>query len=70
MFKGNEAGWDRIVRIILGALFVYLGWAGIVSGTLGIILIVVGVVFVVTGIIGWCPLYALFKTGTKSQKSA
>jgi hypothetical protein len=70
MFKGNEAGWDRIVRIVLGALLLYLGWAGVVTGTMGVILMIVGVVFVITGIIGWCPIYALLKSGTKSHKSA
>lgn len=70
MFKQNEAGWDRIVRIVVGALFIYLGWASVVTGTLGIVLMILGVVFLATGIIGWCPLYALFKTGSKPQKSA
>lgn len=70
MFKQNEAGWDRIVRIVVGALFIYLGWAGVVAGTLGTVLMILGFVFLVTGIIGWCPLYSLFKISSKSQKSA
>lgn len=69
MFKANEAGWDRILRIIFGALFLYLSRLGIVAGTPGIVLMVVGVIFLLTGIIGWCPIYALSRTGTKSHKS-
>jgi hypothetical protein len=61
----NEAGWDRIVRVLLGLLLLYLGWGGVVGGALGVVLIILGVVFLVTGLIGFCPLYALFRVRTK-----
>ncbi len=62
--KQNVAGWDRIVRVVLGIVLLYLGVAGVVTGGLGIVLDIIGVVFLVTGIAGFCPLYALlgFKT--------
>ena len=28
----NEAGWDRIARVILGVVMLVLGWGGIVDG--------------------------------------
>jgi hypothetical protein len=60
----NEAGWDRIVRVILGIVLLYLGWAGVVSGGWGVFLKVIGFVPLLTGLIGWCPLYSLLKFRT------
>lgn len=65
MFKSNEAGWDRIVRIVLGLAMLVLGWGGFVGGTLGVILQWLGFIPLITGLIGWCPLYSLFHFGTK-----
>ena len=61
----NEAGWDRVVRVVLGALILYLGWAGVVTGTWGTVLKILGFVPLVTGLIGWCPAYSLIGRGTK-----
>ncbi len=63
----NEAGWDRIVRVILGIILLYLGWAGVVSGGWGVFLKVIGFVPLLTGLIGWCPLYSLFKFRTNKS---
>jgi hypothetical protein len=60
----NEAGWDRIVRIVLGIALLYLGWAGVVTGGLGVFLKVIGFVPLITGLVGWCPLYSIFKIRT------
>lgn len=60
----NEAGWDRIVRVVLGIALLYLGWAGVVTGGLGVFLKVIGFVPLITGLVGWCPLYSLFKFRT------
>lgn len=60
----NEAGWDRVVRIVLGIALLYLGFAGIVPGGWGLFLKVIGFVPLLTGLVGWCPLYALFKVQT------
>ena len=62
----NEAGWDRIIRIVLGIALLYLGWGGVVAGGLGLFLKVIGFVPLLTGLVGWCPLYALFKFRTNS----
>jgi hypothetical protein len=62
----NEAGWDRIVRIVLGLGMLVLGWGGFVTGTLGVILQWLGFVPLITGLIGWCPLYSLFHIRTKA----
>ncbi|MCB0086342.1 MAG: DUF2892 domain-containing protein, partial [Caldilineaceae bacterium] len=44
MFHINEAGWDRIARVVLGLVMLYLGWSGAVTGGLGIFLQYVGFV--------------------------
>ncbi len=61
----NEANWDRVVRVALGLVLLYLGWGGIAAGGLGIALKIIGFVPLLTGLVGWCPLYALFKFSTK-----
>ncbi|HEX9117293.1 MAG TPA: DUF2892 domain-containing protein [Anaerolineae bacterium] len=63
--KANMAGWDRIARIVLSVVLLYLGLASVVTGSLGLILEILGVVFLLTGIVGWCPIYALFGLKTK-----
>ena len=57
--KLNEAIWDRMVRIVLGAgllALVFLGpqtpWG------------FVGVVPLVTGLVGFCPLYRMLGVST------
>jgi len=62
--KRNMSNLDRIIRVILAALFAYLYFGGIVTGVFGIILLVLGVVFLLTSIVGFCPLYALLKIST------
>ena len=65
MFKVNVANWDRIARVVLGVLLLYLGLNNIVTGGMGVLLDVLGVVFVATGLAGFCPVYALLKLSTK-----
>ena len=65
MFKVNEANWDRIVRVVLGIILLYLGLTGVTTGVLGIIFDVLGAISLITGLAGFCPLYAMFKFSTK-----
>ena len=61
--KSNVGGIDRILRIVIGLVFVGLAATGSVGwwGWLGLILLA-------TGAIGWCPPYALFGWNTCSMK--
>lgn len=61
----NEAGWDRILRIVLGAGMLLLGWTGVVGGTLGAVFQWLGFIPLITGLVGWCPLYSIFKFRTR-----
>jgi len=56
----NEAVWDRIVRVVIGAVLLYFGWAGVVDGGFGTFLKFFGLIPLATGLVGWCPIYALF----------
>lgn len=64
----NEAGWDRVLRVIAGVALLYLGWAGVVTGTLGTVLKFLGFVPLITGLVGWCPAYTLFGFRTKKAQ--
>lgn len=57
--KKNMASWDRIARIIVGAVLILLS----LSGTIGL-WGWIGIVPVVTGVIGSCPAYSIFGFGT------
>lgn len=62
--KPNLSTLDRVVRVVVAALFAYLYFAGIVTGALGIVLLVLGAVFVLTAVAAFCPLYSMFKFST------
>lgn len=59
---------DRLIRILLAALFAYLYFGGIVTGTWGLVLVILGGVFVLTSLIGFCPLYVPFRINTCPAK--
>ena len=61
---------DRIIRILIAAVFAYLYFGGIVNGTWGIVLLVLGGVFVLTSLVGFCPLYSLVGLNTCGTKRA
>lgn len=64
----NQAGWERIARLVLGVVLLYLGWGRVVTGGLGTFLKYFGIVPVVTAIVGWCPLYTVL--GVRTNKAA
>jgi len=66
--KRNMSNLDRIIRVVIAAVFAYLYFAGIVTGTLGIILLVLAGVFVLTSIVAVCPLYMPFKFSTRKSR--
>ena len=62
--KRNMSNIDRIVRVIVAALFAYLYFGGVVTGGLGIVLVILGAVFLLTSVVSFCPIYAIFKLST------
>jgi hypothetical protein len=67
--KKNMGGADRIIRILLAAVFAYLYFGGVVTGTWGLILVILGGVFVLTSLVGFCPLYAPFGISTCPKRA-
>lgn len=63
--KLNESNLDRIIRVVIGVVLLYLGFGGAMGGTLAIIADVLGVVLLLTGAVGFCPLYAALKLSTR-----
>ena len=62
--KPNMGNIDRIIRVLLAAVFAYLYFSGTVTGTLGLVLVILGAVFVLTSLVSFCPLYALVGLNT------
>ncbi|MFN4007259.1 MAG: DUF2892 domain-containing protein [Chitinophagaceae bacterium] len=64
--KKNMGSIDKIIRLVVAAVLVYLYYAGIITGTLGVVLLVVAGVFTLTSVVSFCPLYTLL--GIKTCK--
>lgn len=66
--KQNMGNVDRIIRILVAAVFAYLYFSGTVTGTLGLVLVILGGIFVLTSMVGFCPLYTLVGLNTCPKK--
>lgn len=64
----NEAGWERVARIVLGVVLLIVGF-GVMDGTAGVIVGVVAFVPLLTGLTGWCPLYSLLGFRTNKTRN-
>lgn len=62
--KNNMGSADKIIRILIAIVIVYLYLSGVIAGTLGIVLLVVSGVFVLTSLVSFCPIYTLFGIST------
>ena len=60
----NMGSADKIIRIILAAVFFYLYFTGTVTGIIGIILLILGIAFVLTSLVGFCGLYKILGIST------
>jgi len=63
----NEAGWDRIVRVVLGLVLLYLWLGNVLSGAAAVIVGIIGIILLVTGVVGFCPLYRVLGFATKKE---
>jgi len=64
----NTGSADRVVRLLLAALMIYLAYSGMVSGIIATILYILSAVFIVTSLIRTCPLYMPFGISTCKTK--
>ncbi len=68
--KKNLGSADRVIRILLAAVFAALYFTGTVTGTIGLVLVALGTIFLLTSLVSFCPLYALVGFNTCSTKKA
>ncbi|MBK7888120.1 MAG: DUF2892 domain-containing protein [Bacteroidetes bacterium] len=62
--KKNMGSTDKIMRIIVALVLIFLYATNRVEGTLGIVLLVLAGVFILTSLVSFCPLYAPFGINT------
>lgn len=66
--KRNMGSADRVIRILLGLLFIALFVLKAVTGTWGVLLVVAGGIFILTSLISFCPLYTIIGINTCKVK--
>jgi hypothetical protein len=62
--KKNMGSADRIIRLLISAVAVFLYVNGTLTGTLGIVALAAAGIFTLTSLISFCPLYSLFGFST------
>jgi hypothetical protein len=67
--ESNESTADRIVRIVAGIVLAALAVTGTVTAPLAFLVWIVAAIALVTGAIGFCPLYAVLRIGTRTRAS-
>ncbi len=66
-FTANESTPDRLIRIVAGIALGALALTGTIGGAIATVALVAAAIALVTGVVGFCPLYAVFRVGTKSN---
>ncbi len=66
--KQNMGTIDRVIRILVAAVFVILYFTKVADGTLGIVLLILAGVFVLTSLVGICPLYYPLGINTRKKR--
>jgi hypothetical protein len=66
--KKNMGTVDKVIRILIAAIFAVLYFTKVIPGTIGIVLLVLAVVFVLTSLISFCPLYLPFGINTGAKR--
>ena len=60
---------DKIIRLLIAAVFIILFFTYVVVGIFGYILLGLAAIFILTSLIGFCPLYTLVGMNTcKKEK--
>ncbi len=65
--KKNMGSIDRILRTIIGLVFIVLYVSETVTGGWGIVLLAVAVIFIGTSLMSRCPLYLPFGCSTSKE---
>ena len=70
LMKKNMGKTDKIIRLLLAAIFIGLFMGKMVTGAVGVILLVLAAVLTITSVISFCPLYALLGANTCSKSDS
>ena len=62
--KKNMGSTDKIIRLLLAAVFILLFVFEVVTGTWGYVLLALAAIFILTSLINFCPLYFPFGIST------
>lgn len=65
--KNNMHLIDRIVRVLVSLVFVFLYFTDRVTGTTGLVLLILACVFTVTALFNFCPIYRLIGISTAKK---
>lgn len=66
----NEGMPDRVIRVILGFIMIYIGAIYMdLSGVLAYIVVLIGLILLITGAIGYCGLYSVIGINTLKKKT-
>ncbi len=65
--KKNMGSVDKVVRLLLAAIFILLFVFNAVPVVFGYILLALAAIFILTSLVNFCPLYAIF--GIKTCKT-
>jgi hypothetical protein len=60
---------DRVIRIILGIILMYLFVGNMVAAPWSYLVVLIGLILLVTGIVGTCPLYSVLGMNTIGKKA-
>ena len=60
---------DRVIRIILGIILLYLFAVKMVAAPWSYLVVLIGLILLITGIIGTCALYSLIGMNTLGKKA-
>jgi len=68
--KKNEGTADRVIRVILGFILIYIGAIQMgLSGILAYIVVLIGIILLITGTTGFCGLYTVIGINTLKKKT-
>lgn len=67
--KKNMGTADRMIRIVIAGVIMFLYFLKIIGGTFAVILLVAAGIFLLTSLIGSCPLYSVLGIRTCKNKT-
>lgn len=67
--KKNEGTADRVIRVILGFILIYIAIQMGLSGVPAYIVVLVGLILLITGTTGFCGLYTVIGIKTLKKKT-